>query len=91
MHEFNQSLKYDRRMYDADVRGSVAYAKALSRAGILTQDEMEKIIHGLSTVGKEWMDGIVSSAELRISPSPQLIFTGLVPSEGGRRGYTHCQ
>jgi argininosuccinate lyase len=61
MHEFNQSLKYDRRMYDADVRGSVAYAKALSRAGILTQEEVGKIIHGLSAVGKEWMDGIVSS------------------------------
>jgi argininosuccinate lyase len=60
MHEFNQSLKYDKRMYDADVRGSIAYSKALTLVGILTKDEEVKIVNGLEAVKKEWDDNTVS-------------------------------
>ena len=60
MHEFNQSLKYDKRMYDADIRGSIAYSKALTLVGILTKDEETKIVNGLEAVKKEWDDGVVS-------------------------------
>lgn len=59
MHKFNQSLKYDRRMYSADIRGSMAYAKALSLAGILTKEEESKIVKGLGVVGQEWERGVV--------------------------------
>lgn len=59
MHEFNQSLRYDKRMHAADIRGSIAYAKALSKVNILTADELRKIVTGLQTVGKEWEDGVV--------------------------------
>ena len=60
MHEFNQSLKYDKRMYDADICGSIAYSKALTLVGILTKDEEVKIVNGLEAVKKEWDDGVVS-------------------------------
>ena len=60
MHEFNQSLRYDKRMHAADIRGSIAYAKALTKVGILTPEEEQKIVQGLQTVGKEWEDGVVS-------------------------------
>ena len=60
MHEFNQSLKYDKRMYDADIRGSIAYSKSLALVGILTKDEETKIVNGLEAVKKEWDDGVVS-------------------------------
>ena len=60
MHEFNQSLRYDKRMYRADITGSIAYAKALTKVGILTPEEEQKIVRGLQTVGKEWEDGVVS-------------------------------
>jgi len=60
MHEFNQSLKYDKRMYDADIRGSIAYSKALTLVEILTKDEGVKIVNGLEAVKKEWDDGVVS-------------------------------
>lgn len=60
MHEFNQSLRYDKRMYAADIAGSIAYAKALARVGILTDDEQRKIVDGLTAVGKEWEQGTVS-------------------------------
>jgi argininosuccinate lyase len=59
MHEFNQSLKYDQRMHAADIRGSIAYAKALARVGILTKEEEGKLVEGLTAVGKEWEDGQV--------------------------------
>ena len=59
MHAFNQSLKYDQRMHAADIRGSIAYAKALTLVGILTKEELTKIVQGLTAVGKEWESGQV--------------------------------
>ena len=61
MHEFNQSLRYDKRMHAADITGSIAYAKALTLIGILTKDEEDKMVGGLNTVGKEWDNGEVRS------------------------------
>ena len=40
MERFNESLPFDRRMWAEDIRGSQAYAKALARAGVLTQARM---------------------------------------------------
>lgn len=54
MWEFNQSLRYDRRMHAEDIQGSIAYAKALKLAGVLTSDEESKIVAGLTQVGQEW-------------------------------------
>lgn len=64
MHEFNQSLRYDKRMYAADIAGSIAYAKALTLIGILTKDEETKIVEGLKLVEKEWEEGVVCFARL---------------------------
>jgi argininosuccinate lyase len=41
---FSGSLDFDRRLIDADIRGSQAFARALERAGILTAEEREKIV-----------------------------------------------
>jgi argininosuccinate lyase len=61
MHAFNESLKYDQRMHVADIRGSIAYAKALTLVGILTKEEETRIVQGLTAVGKEWESGQVDS------------------------------
>jgi len=47
-------------MHAVDIKGSIAYAKALARVGILTNEEKEKIIAGLVQVGEEWELGTVS-------------------------------
>jgi argininosuccinate lyase len=60
MHAFNQSLKYDQRMHAADIQGSIAYARALARVGILTAEEERTMIEGLQAVGREWENGQVS-------------------------------
>ncbi|KAF9532285.1 argininosuccinate lyase [Crepidotus variabilis] len=57
MHAFNQSLSYDRRMHSQDIRGSIAYAKSLTKVGILTKEEENKITQGLESVEKEWVAG----------------------------------
>lgn len=44
-------------MHAADIRGSIAYAKALRRVGLLTEEEEVKMTQGLETVGREWATG----------------------------------
>src|SRR5690349_5889666 len=41
---FSGSLDFDRRLIDADIRGSQAFARALERVGILTADERAQIV-----------------------------------------------
>jgi len=92
MHEFNQSLKYDKRMYDADIRGSIAYSKALTLVGILTKDEEVQIVNGLEAVRKEWDDGVVSpgsTVAAHLEKSAKLIQSQPVPSSTRRRGHPH--
>lgn len=53
-------------MYLADVRGSIAYSKALLKVGILTQHEADEIARGLGEVAKEWETKTVSLPSLRL-------------------------
>ena len=50
---FSGSLDFDRRLIDADIRGSQAFARALERAGILTAAEREKIVSAFDEILKE--------------------------------------
>jgi len=36
VRRFGDSFPFDRRLYAADIAGSIAYAKALERTGIIT-------------------------------------------------------
>ena len=47
-------------MHVADIQGSIAYAKALQRSGLLTDSELETMITGLTKVGEEWKNNAVS-------------------------------
>ncbi|XP_061606911.1 argininosuccinate lyase isoform X2 [Phyllopteryx taeniolatus] len=58
MERFNMSVAYDRRMWDADLRGSKAYVKALHRAGLVSADEMAGILQGLDRISEEWSEGV---------------------------------
>ncbi len=50
----NASFGFDWRLYDADIRGSITYAKALERAKIITEAERDKLIDGLVRVKQEF-------------------------------------
>ena len=48
--QFNDSLPFDKRLYEQDIRGSVVHAAMLGKQGIITDEEAEKIIEGLGTI-----------------------------------------
>jgi argininosuccinate lyase len=50
---FTGSLAFDRRLWPHDIVGSMAWARALTRAGLLTDAERDTILKGLETVRDE--------------------------------------
>src|SRR5215213_1600401 len=50
--EFNNSFRFDRRLFEADVTASVAYCQALENAGVLKADEGSQIRNALNTILK---------------------------------------
>jgi argininosuccinate lyase len=48
--DFNRSFGFDRRLFAADVRASVAHCNGLVGAGVLTAAEAEEIRKGLQTI-----------------------------------------
>lgn len=50
---FSESISYDRRLYQHDIRGSVAHAEMLCAVGMLTDDEKNQIVEGLTQIGWE--------------------------------------
>lgn len=50
---FSNSLHFDRRLLDADVRGSQAFARSLARAGVLTIEECDRINDAFESIRKE--------------------------------------
>jgi len=50
---FSGSLDFDRRLIDADIRGSQAFARALERVGILTAAERAEIVAAFEAIRAE--------------------------------------
>jgi len=50
---FTGSLAFDRRLWPHDIVGSVAWARALARAGLLTDGERDRVVAGLAVVRSE--------------------------------------
>ena len=47
---FNASIEFDKRLYHEDIRGSIAHATMLGRAGIIPQADAEEIVNGLKQI-----------------------------------------
>jgi argininosuccinate lyase len=54
---FTASLGFDRRLAAYDLEGSRAWARALGRAGLLTDAERDAILRGLEAIGREIAQG----------------------------------
>src|SRR5437773_7736080 len=48
--EFNRSFGFDRRLFEVDIRASIAHCDGLAGAGVLTIEESEQIKSGLSAI-----------------------------------------
>jgi len=57
MEQYNESLSFDNVLHKQDILGSIAFARANTKAGRLTEDEFKKIEAGLLEVEKEWEAG----------------------------------
>jgi argininosuccinate lyase/amino-acid N-acetyltransferase len=51
--EFNDSLSFDHELIDADIEGSLAYARALERADVFTRKERLEVERGLRLILQE--------------------------------------
>ncbi|NXY38658.1 ARLY lyase, partial [Pomatorhinus ruficollis] len=58
MEMLSASIPVDQRLSEVDIQGSMAYAKALEKAGILSKTELEKILSGLEKISEEWSKGV---------------------------------
>ena len=50
VNDFNSSIGFDARLYEQDIRGSIAHATMLGRQGIIEAHEAEKIVDGLQAI-----------------------------------------
>ncbi|KAL7783571.1 L-Aspartase-like protein [Trichoderma ceciliae] len=57
MHKYNASIQYDKALYKEDSLGSIAFARANSKVGIISEDEFQAIERGLLQVMEEWKQG----------------------------------
>ncbi|KAI2642226.1 argininosuccinate lyase [Xylaria nigripes] len=57
MVSYNESIYIDRAAYKQDILGSIAFARANHKGGILTAHEFQQIESGLQAVMKEWDNG----------------------------------
>lgn len=61
--EFNDSLPFDQRLYEQDIRGSVVHAAMLGKQGILSEEETKQIIEALAAIKAD-----LESGKLTFSP-----------------------
>ena len=61
--EFNNSFRFDRRLFEVDVTASIAYCRALEAAGVLTSEEASEIHAALDRILKNDHDFNSSTAE----------------------------
>ncbi|MFZ0545606.1 MAG: argininosuccinate lyase [Candidatus Promineifilaceae bacterium] len=50
---YNASLGFDVRLYEEDIKGSIAWARAIGAAGVLSSDEVATLVAGLEQVQAE--------------------------------------
>jgi argininosuccinate lyase len=55
--KLNDSLPFDQRLAQQDVRGSVAWARALAQAGVLPSAEADELVRGLQDIARELESG----------------------------------
>ncbi|MEI7644986.1 MAG: argininosuccinate lyase [Chloroflexales bacterium] len=54
---YNDSFRYDVRLAACDIIGSIAWARALAEAGLISAEECEQLVQGLGLVRLEFADG----------------------------------
>ncbi|AGA24628.1 argininosuccinate lyase [Singulisphaera acidiphila] len=53
VEQFTESISFDRRLFEHDIRASIAHAEMLAHVGLITHDECQQIVRGLSDIRAE--------------------------------------
>ncbi len=59
VNDFNSSIDIDCRMYEEDIKGSLAHVKMITQCGIIEQWEGDEIVRGLEKILKDINEGKV--------------------------------
>jgi argininosuccinate lyase len=62
LRKLNDSLPFDKRMFAEDIEGSIAWARAIARAGVISNGEATSITDGLSRIRTEFDTGAFTFA-----------------------------
>ena len=66
--KFNSSFAFDQRLFEVDIRGSIAHCNGLRGAGVLTAAEAKQIVGGLQAV----LDEATSRADYFADPAEDI-------------------
>ena len=58
--DFNSSIRFDCRMYRQDIQGSMAHAAMLAAKNIITQDDADQLVDGLSKILEDLDSGALA-------------------------------
>ena len=53
VERFTESISFDRRLFEHDIRGSVAHSRMLQHVGLITEQECAQIVQGLQEIQAE--------------------------------------
>ncbi len=59
VYNFNASIDFDKKFYGQDIEGSIAHVVMLEKQGILTNEEKDKIVKGLTGIRQDLEDGVL--------------------------------
>ena len=82
-NDFNSSISFDSRMFEEDIKGSIAHATMLGATGIIDKSESQKIVAGLSEILAD-----IKSGKLDIDMSAEDIHTFVEGELTARLGQT---
>ncbi len=84
--QFNNSIAFDWRMAEVDIRGSIAWAKALAQAGTLSAEEASQICTGLEEVLTEVQSGtfVIEPADEDVHTAVERRLTERIGPVGGK-------
>ena len=63
VYNFNASISFDRKFFGQDIEGSIAHVIMLAKQGILTKDEKDAILKGLTGIRKDVEEGRLEITE----------------------------
>ena len=57
VHNFNASISFDRKLFRQDIEGSIAHATMLEKQKIISKEEKDLIIKGLTSIKEDILNG----------------------------------